>query len=268
MGKVLIRKSSPERKSPGKITLERAPERRVGATRLGLVITVVNNGQAAPIVAIANKADSACSFIAHGAGTAKNDIYNVLGLGELRKQVIFSLVRENKWGVYKNLIEQRFAVSASSKGVSIYLLLDSLCGVSAYRFLSNERPGYKEETAMDEKKADGNEVIFAIVNDGYTDLVMEAAKKAGARGGTVLQARGTGNKEIEKFYGIVITPEKQIVMIIVPKAIKDAVMKSIYKEAGISSKGQGIVFSLPVSDAAGLAKTEPEAKPAEEEKKE
>ncbi|MCR4562921.1 MAG: P-II family nitrogen regulator [Bacilli bacterium] len=98
----------------------------------------------------------------------------------------------------------------------------------------------------------GFEVVMAIVNDGFTDLVMEAAKKAGARGGTILQARGTGNKEIEQFFGVRITPEKQIVMIIVPKDIRDEVLRLIYEAAGLNTKGQGIAFSFATSDVVGI----------------
>lgn len=96
------------------------------------------------------------------------------------------------------------------------------------------------------------EVIFCIVNHGFTDIVMEAAKKNGARGGTIINARGTANEETEKFYGIAITPEKEIVMIIVEFEKKDNIMKAIYEEAGLSSLGQGIVFSLPISHVAGI----------------
>lgn len=95
--------------------------------------------------------------------------------------------------------------------------------------------------------------VYAIVNDGYTDIVMEAAKKAGARGGTILTAHGTGNKEMERFFGIAITPEKEMVLILVKEEIKNAVMEAIYRDAGISTKGQGIVFSMPISDALGLS---------------
>jgi len=96
------------------------------------------------------------------------------------------------------------------------------------------------------------EVIMAIVNNGFTDLVMNAAKGAGARGGTIINARGTGNKDIEKFFGVVITPEKEIVMILVPKEIKDNVLAALNKEAGIDTKSQGIAFSMPVDDVVGL----------------
>lgn len=96
------------------------------------------------------------------------------------------------------------------------------------------------------------ELILAIVNKGSTDLVMNAARQAGSKGGTITVARGTGNPEFAKTYGIVIQPEKEIVFIVVDSAIKDTVMKKIYDDAGIATQGQGIILSLPITDAVGL----------------
>ncbi|MFA6829233.1 MAG: P-II family nitrogen regulator [Bacilli bacterium] len=95
-------------------------------------------------------------------------------------------------------------------------------------------------------------LILAIVNKGNTDLVMQAARKAGSRGGTISVARGTGNPELAKTYGLVIQPEKEMVFIVVSNDIKDEVMKQIYDDAGISTQGSGIIVSLPISDAIGL----------------
>ena len=104
---------------------------------------------------------------------------------------------------------------------------------------------------MAEKK-NQHEVIVVIVNEGYTDQVMDAARDAGARGGTIVHARGTANKEMEKKYGIVITPSKEMIYILVNEEIRDTVMAAVNKAVGIETKGQGIVFALPVSSVAGL----------------
>lgn len=101
----------------------------------------------------------------------------------------------------------------------------------------------------DKKK---HELIVVIVNEGYTDQVMDAARDAGARGGTIVHARGTANKEMEKKYGIVITPSKEMIYILVNETIRDKVMSAVNKSVGIETKGQGIVFALPVSSVAGL----------------
>ena len=105
---------------------------------------------------------------------------------------------------------------------------------------------------MAEKKNLKHELIVVIANEGFSDVIMEAAREAGARGGTILHARGTANKEMEKRYGIVITPSKEMLYILVNEGIRDAVMTAVNKVAGIETKGQGIVFALPVSHVAGL----------------
>ena len=101
------------------------------------------------------------------------------------------------------------------------------------------------------------EVIFCIVNDGFSDVVMDAAREAGARGGTVMHARGTANREAEKFFGIYVQPEKEIVMILVPAEIKDDVLRALYREAGLKTDGQGIAFAMPVADAVGVGGEQP-----------
>ncbi|MBR0440022.1 MAG: P-II family nitrogen regulator [Bacilli bacterium] len=96
------------------------------------------------------------------------------------------------------------------------------------------------------------EVIIAFVNSGFSDLVMNAAREEGARGGTIVHARGTGTAEMEKKYNIIITPDKEMIMILVNQAIKEKVLSAIYKAAGLGTDGQGIAFTLPVEDVVGL----------------
>ncbi len=98
------------------------------------------------------------------------------------------------------------------------------------------------------------EMIFAIVNTGYSEEVMEAVKACGATGGTIINARGTANPEAEKFFGISISTEKEILMIIVNRDIKNDVLKAIYEKVGLSSLGQGIAFSVPVDETVGINK--------------
>ena len=96
------------------------------------------------------------------------------------------------------------------------------------------------------------EVVFCIVNEGFSEAVMDAAREAGATGGTVLNARGTANVEAEKKFGIIVEPQKEIVMILVDSNIKEAVLKSLYDAVGLKTAGQGIAFTLPVAEVVGL----------------
>ena len=100
-----------------------------------------------------------------------------------------------------------------------------------------------------------HEIIMCIVNSGFSETVMDAARELGARGGTVIRARGTANAEAEKLYGIAIQPEKEIVMILVDKALKNDILHAVYKSAGLNTPGQGIAFAMPVEDVVGIEKT-------------
>ena len=110
------------------------------------------------------------------------------------------------------------------------------------------------------------EVIFCIINAGYSEVVMDAAKEVGARGGTVIHAKGTANKDAEQFFKISIQPDKEIVMILVTKGIKDAVLHALYKQVGLKSEGTGIAFSMPVHHVVGISPIKPA--PTEENKEE
>ena len=102
-------------------------------------------------------------------------------------------------------------------------------------------------------QTNNHEVIFAIVNAGYAEEAMDVAREQGVRGGTILNARGVAREKEAAFFGITIDPEKEILMMVVEKDIRDNVLNALYKEMGMAKKAQGIVFCLPVSDVAGLA---------------
>ncbi len=100
------------------------------------------------------------------------------------------------------------------------------------------------------------EMIVCIVNTGYSDVVMNAAREYGARGGTVFSARGTANSEAETFFKITVQPEKEVVIILVPSALKEDILHALYKKVGLNTPGQGIAFTLPVDNAVGLSDAE------------
>lgn len=97
-----------------------------------------------------------------------------------------------------------------------------------------------------------HEVILCIVNSGFSDVVMDAAREFGAGGGTVINARGTASLEAEKLFNITVQPEKEIVMILVKKEIRDDVLHALYQKVGLDTPGQGIAFCLPVTDVTGI----------------
>ena len=101
-------------------------------------------------------------------------------------------------------------------------------------------------------KTNDFEVIFAIVNSGFAEDVMSVARELGVRGGTIVNARGVINEDAAAFSGITLHADKEILMMVVEKDIRDKVLNALYKEMEMSKKAKGIAFSLPVSDVAGL----------------
>ena len=110
-------------------------------------------------------------------------------------------------------------------------------------------------------KTNNHEVIFTIVNSGFAEEAMRVAREQGVRGGTILNARGVVKEDAAAFFGITLHADKEILMMVVDKDIRDTVLNAIYKEMGMAKKAQGIAFSLPVNEAVGLA-----GKPTEEKK--
>ena len=105
-----------------------------------------------------------------------------------------------------------------------------------------------------------HEVIFVIVNAGFAEEAMDVARAEGVRGGTIINARGVAREQEAAFFGITIQPEKEILMMVVEKDIKDKVLNALYSQMGMAKQAKGIAFSLPVSDVAGLVQVPQEAK--------
>lgn len=102
---------------------------------------------------------------------------------------------------------------------------------------------------MEEKNV---EAIIILVNSGFSEVVMDAAREVGARGGTIINARGTGTKEMEKRYNIIITPDKEMIIILTAVEMRDQILSAVYKAAGLGTAGQGIAFSIPVENVVGI----------------
>lgn len=96
------------------------------------------------------------------------------------------------------------------------------------------------------------ELVIAICNVGFSEVVMDAAKEAGARGGTVTRARGTTSQVAEKRFGVYVTPDKEMILIVVPTKIRDKVLTAIYNAVSDGKPGNCICFSLPVENSVGI----------------
>ena len=190
------------------------------------------------------------SFISLGTGTASSEILDYFGLDGSDKTLIFHVVTDTKWKEVKRELRMKMNIDIPGIGIAFLVPLSSIGGAKALNYLSCGQDFVKgEESVLKDTKY---ELLVVIANQGYSDLIMDAARKVHAAGGTVIHARGTGSHLAEKFMGVTIVPEKEMLFIVVRRDQKNDIMRSIMDEAGTGTKAGAIVFSLPVTDTAGM----------------
>ncbi len=189
-------------------------------------------------------------YITMGQGTARGDILDYLGLESSEKVVIYSFLEMDKWKTVKKDLQKKIQIDAPGEGIAYLVPLSSIGGKRTLQFLleKQELPEREESTLKDTTY----ELIVAIADQGNLDLVMDAARGAGAYGGTVIHAKGTGMEYAEKYLGVTIAAEKEMIFIVTKKEQKNSIMKAIMEQAGMETAAKTVVFSLPVTDTAGL----------------
>lgn len=218
--------------------------------KLYLTTTVVDRRNGKKYEKLYKESGISVSFTALGAGTARGDILDYLGLEAAEKAVIFSVQEEEDWLSLKKDLRRKMRIDAPGGGIAFTIPLSSIGGRRALQFLLAKDEYRKEEESV--LKDTTHELIIVIANRGYIDAVMDAARGAGAYGGTVIQAKGTGMAHAEKFMGVSLAAEKEMVFIVTKTEQKNSIMKAVMEQVGVENKAQAIVFSLPVTDTAGL----------------
>lgn len=185
-----------------------------------------------------------------GEGTATRKMLDLFGIENVKK-VLFQIVCETSEvkPLFKDLRnELRFGDSGS--GIGLTIPIENIGGISSLKYLIGDKPYVKKENSMENNEFNYS-LIMTIVNTGYVDVVMNAARDVGAKGGTVLKARGTEN-DFSKFFGISISEEKQLVYIVCKQSDTKVFMQSIMEKAGPNTEAHGFIFSVPVDNVFGL----------------
>ena len=221
-----------------------------------LMHTIVSRGMLPKILSFYQEMKIAANLVTLGRGTAASEVLDYFGLEASEKAVLFSVVTDSAWQEVKKGLTRRFRIDVPGTGIAFCVPMASVGGRRELEFLTQNQDYRKgEESGL---KDTAHEMLVVISNQGYTELVMDAAKKAGAGGGTVIHARGTGMEKAEAFFGISLASEKEMTFIVAKSSQKKAIMESVMREAGMESKAKAIVFSLPVTDTAGLRLVEAE----------
>ena len=183
-----------------------------------------------------------------GSGTAVRETLATLGLEKTEKAVLLAVVTEDTWKAVRTDLRRKMRIDVPGTGIAFTVPMSSIGGRRALMFLTQHQPlTLKEESTLKDTRY---ELLLVIANQGHTGTIMDAARAAGAGGGTVIHAKGTGMEGAAQFLGV------ELVLIVARTPEKNRIMKAIMDGAG--PKAGAIVFSLPVTDTAGLRLLEDE----------
>ena len=217
---------------------------------LYLMATIMDRKFVRKFTSFYNEIGLPVSMTTLGTGTASSQVLDYFGLDGSERGIMFHFVTKAKWKSVKRQLQLQMKIDLPGIGIAFIVPISSIGGKRALEFLTCGQEFVKgDESSL---KGTKYELLVAIANQGYMEQVMDAARKVHAAGGTVIHAKGTGGDHAEKFLGVSLVPEKEMVFIVAKTEHKKAIMESIMKEAGLNTEDKTIVFSLPVTDTAGM----------------
>ena len=219
-------------------------------SRVLMLVTISSRKKISEFVKFYKTYQVETGTISLGRGTASSEVLDCLGMEDEEKGIFFSVITEPTWQKLQKGLRKEMKIDIPGTGIAFTVPLSSIGGKRTLAFFLDGQEFEKEEETelMDAK----HELIIAIANYGYTTKVMEAARTGGATGGTVLHGKGVGMKRAEQFLGVSLVSEKEVIFIVSKKEEKNAIMNAIMEKTGIGTKAGAIVFSLPVTETAGL----------------
>lgn len=188
------------------------------------------------------------SVVLHAHGTAVRSMLDILGIESNEKRVVLTVATQEKTRRLIDEQKRRLFIGVPGHGIVVSVPIKSIGGGKTVAFLGDSQQPAKYTPELNYSY----ELIVAIANEGRTDLVMNAARSAGAAGGTVLHGKGTGSDKAEKFYSVSIAQEKEVILIVAKAEQKAGIMRAILEKAGPNTEAGTIVFSLPTSEVAGF----------------
>ena len=215
-----------------------------------LMITITDRSRCGEFAAWYQEQGIPLVLTALGSGTATTEILDCLGLEATEKAVLFCVAPHSPQLVRR--AEKALWLDVPGRGILMTVPVSSIGGAAARDYL------LQQEAEKSMEKEITHELLVVITNQGHTDMVMDAARAAGATGGTAVHAKGTGTELAKKFFSVSIAAEKELIFILTLEETRVPIMKAIMAQAGMQTEAQSLVFSLPVSDIAGLRRLDGE----------
>lgn len=218
--------------------------RSLKSRHLEMLVVIVEHNKASKVLHLADEKGITASVAMLGRGTASRTIFDYLGLNDKKKAVLMLFGKTEEITDLADYLVEKLEMNKPNHGIAY---IESAFNVFGTEDNANGSENIKRGENM-------YNAIYTIVEKGNADDVIEAAEKAGSRGGTVIHARGSGSEEARKVFNMLIEPEKEIVLIISEEAKTKDIVESIRKETGIEEQGKGIIFVTRVVNTYGLVK--------------
>ena len=201
-----------------------------------------------------NQEDVPMQYLFHAQGTASSEVMDMLGLDGVDKNILMSMMPKAFAGELLSKLQKKLHLGMPNTGIAFTLVLSGGSGHIVQLIDSLQPEINRTLLERNETGMAGSEyyMIMAIVNQGFSEEVMNAARPVGASGGTVFHSRRIGSAEAMKFWKISVQEEREVVIILATKDDKQAIMEAIGQQCGMQSKAQGMVMSLPVDGVVGL----------------
>lgn len=210
---------------------------------LQLYCVIVNDGIGKKVIRIARNCDITGTTVMIGKGTVFSTFLQFLGLNDVRKELVLMAADSNTGSQAIQLISEKLAFHKPNHGIAFCMPIEQIYGSKQYEEFNKIK---NEDNNMNHK------LILTIVDRGNAERVIDAATAAGSKGGTILNARGSGIHETQKIFNIEIVPEKEVVLIIAKNEDVAKITDEIRKELHIDDPGRGIIFVLNITDTYGL----------------
>lgn len=214
------------------------------------VFSVLDRAKADEMIRICHELNLSVVLGNLAKGTAKKEHLLLYDLEQTDKAIISAVAGRPALTQLTRYAKMRLMMDIPGNGIIMAMPIKSVSGQKA---LTHITEGQKVGGAVPKMKFQ-NEMIIVIMNEGYSDIIMDAAREAGATGGTVIHAKGVGKRKGEQFHGVSLANEKDMLYILAPENKKSDIMKSINQKCGMDSEAEAFSFSLPVSEVVGIRK--------------
>lgn len=194
-----------------------------------------------------------------GRGTAKSELLDYLGLERTQKDIVLTLLPQHVAGPFLRRMAHELHMGRPGGGIAFTIPLTSITRAAAKAAMDPASPTPDEGKEDSMKTEERYELIMVVAHHGYSDLIMDTARAAGATGGTVLHARALGSGEAQRFIKITIQPEKELMMILTPREDRARIMQAICAMPDFTTRAKGMILSVPAGHVVGLGHLELEA---------